>query len=228
MINRNLILIALLFSIVLIVGCSNQEFESLNFSDSAKKELRQLLEKPLPDAFDITYNFHSALAEQTLVDITFRNIKQGGKQRKEAFGNMLGFNLSAYSVINNNNQVTCALFENKLKCDYGDEVCIEKGKGRQCQSVSQEGIPPTIKPEQLEKAKVAYSGQKQILDRQTKCYKLLTAENGRQTLTEVCINDDGIIMSISINAKLFQAILEAKSFSTNVNPDLFAMPIDLF
>ena len=225
MINKNLILIVLILGIMFITGCSNQEFESLNFSESAKEGLKQLLEKPLPDTFDITYNFHSALAEQTLVNITFGNIQQGGKQRKEAFGNIFGFNLSTYSVVNNNKQVTCALFENELKCDYGDEVCIEKGKGKQCQSVSQEGIPPTIKPEQLEKAKVAYSDQKQILDRQTKCYKLLTAENGRQTLTEVCINDDGIIMSISINAKLFQAILEAKSFSTAVNADLFNLPI---
>ena len=218
----------LLCSIILIIfvsGCEYQEFDSLDFSDSAKEELRQLLQKPLPDTLDIIYNFNSKLAEQTLVDITFRNVKQENKQRKEAFGNLLGFNLSAYSVINNNQQVTCALFDNEWKCDAGDKVCKKTSKGKVCQSVSQEGIPPIIKPEQLAKAKVASSGQKQILGLQAKCYKLLTTENGRRTLTEACLNQEGIIMLIAIDAKLFKAILEAKSFSTNVQPDVFNLPI---
>ena len=217
-------LMLLLFVMIFLSGCIYQKFDSLDFSDSAKEELRQLLQKPLPDTFDIIYNFNSKLAEQNLVDIAFRNVKQSNNQRKESFGNLLGFNLSAYTIINNDQQVTCAKFDNELKCSYGDKVCIEKDKVKQCQSVSNEGIPPTIKPEQLAKAKVATAGQKQILGIQAKCYKLLTTENGKQTLTEVCLNQYGIVMSIAINTKLFQAILEAKSFSTNVKQDSFTLP----
>ena len=87
-----------------------------------------------------------------------------------------------------------------------------------------EGIPPTIKPEQLAKTKVATAGQKQILHIQAKCYKLLTNENGKQTLTEVCLNQDGIIMLIAIDAEVFKAIFEAKSFSINIEPDIFTLP----
>ena len=222
--NKNIILIGFIFVIILIIGCVYPEL-TVESSPQAKEELKQLLQKPLPNTFDIIYNFNSKLAGQTLVDITFRNAKQGNKQRKEAFGNLLEFNLSAYSVINNNQQITCALFENEWKCNYGDKVCIEKNKARQCQSVSNEGVPPIIKSEQLAKAKVASSGQKQILGLQAKCYKLLTTENGKQTLTEVCLNQDGIIMLIAIDAKVFKAILEVKSFSTNVQPDAFNLPI---
>ena len=224
--KQNFILLLTLSLIVIffLSGCAYQEFDSLDFSDSAKEELRQFLQKPLPDTFAITYNFNSKLAEQTLVDITFRNIKQGNKQRKESFGNLLGFNLSAYTIINNDKQITCALFGNEWKCSYGNEVCIEKDKSKQCQSVSNEGIPPTIKPEQLTKAKVATVGQKLILGIQAKCYKLLTTENGKQTLTEVCLNQDGIIMLIAIDSKIFKAIFEAKSFSTNIEPDTFTLP----
>ena len=222
--NIKRLLLCPIILIIFLSGCAYQEFNSLDFSDSAKEELRQLLQKPLPDTFDIIYNFNSKLAEQTLMDIAFRNVKQGNKQRKESFGNLLGFNLSAYAIINNDKQVTCALFDSGWKCSYGDEVCIEKEKAKQCQSVSNEGIPPTIKPEQLAKAKVAAAGQKQILGMQSKCYKLLTTENGRQTLTEVCLNQDGIIMLIAIDAKVFKAILEAKSFSTNVKQDFFKLP----
>ena len=213
-----------LFTIFFLSGCAYQESDSVDFSDSAKEELRQLLQKPLPDTFDIIYNFNSKLAGQTLVDITFRNVKQGNKQRKEAFGNLLGFNLSAYTIINNDKQITCALFDNEWKCSYGDKICIEKDKAEHCQSVSNEGIPPTIKPEQLAKTKVATAGQKQILRIQAKCYKLLTNENGKQTLTEVCLNQDGIIMLIAIDAEVFKAIFEAKSFSTNIEPDIFTLP----
>ena len=224
--KQNFILLLTLSLIVIffLSGCAYQEFDSLDFSDSAKVELRQLLQKPLPDTFNIIYNFNSKLAEQTLVNITFRNVKQGDKQRKEAFGNLLGFNLSAYTIINDYKQVTCALFDNEWKCSYGDKVCIEKDKTKQCQSVSNEGVPPTIKPEQLAKAKVATAGQKQILGIQSKCYKILTTENGKQTLTEVCLNQDGIIMLIAIDAKIFKAIFEAKSFSTNIEPDTFTLP----
>lgn len=213
------------FFIIFLMGCYPKEIESLNFSDSAKQELRQQLQKSVTfDTFDITYNFYTSIANQKLVDITFHNIKQGKNQREEIDGNMLGFNLSTYSVTSDEKQVTCALFNNSWKCSYGDKVCIEKGKGEICQSVSQEGIPPTIKPEMLAKAKVAKTEAKQILDMQVQCYKLLTTESGNQAVTEVCLNQDGVIMSIAINAKLFQAIMEAKSFSKIVNLDSFAMP----
>ena len=213
-----------LFFMIFLMSCAYQEFGSLDFSESAKDELRQLLQKPLPDAFDATYNFRSSLGAQSLADITFRNAKQGNNQRKDIFGHIFGFNLSAYSVINNNQQVTCALFDNEWKCEHGDEVCIEKDKGKLCQSVSQEGIPPTIKPEMLAKAKVAKTEQKQIIDVQVQCYKILSTEGGNKALTEVCFNQDGIIMSIAINAKLFQAIFEAKSYSTNAPSDAFILP----
>ena len=213
-----------IYVIIFLIGCSSQEFDSLDFSDSAKEELRQLLLKSLPDTFDITYNFRSALAEQILVNITFRNAKQGNNQRQDVVGNIFGFNLSAYSIINNNQQATCALFENEWKCNYGDKVCIEKDKGKICQSVAQEGIPPTIKPEMLAKSKVAKIEPKQILGMQVQCYKLLTTEGGNKALTEVCLNQDGIIILIAINAKLFRATFEAKSFSTIMNPNAFVMP----
>ena len=208
---------------VFLTSCAYQE-ESLDFSDAAKEELRQLLQKSPPDTFDVTYNFHSSLGILNLVDITFHNAKQGNKQRQDIFGNMLGFNLSTYSITNGAQQVTCALFNNSWECSYGNEVCIEKDKGKICQSVSQEGIPPAIKPEMLAKAKVAKTEQKQMLGMQVQCYKILATESGNKALTEVCINQDGIIMSIAINAKLFQAIFEAKSFSKTVSPDSFVMP----
>ena len=213
-----------LFFTVFLVSCAYQDFSSLNFSDAAKEELRQLLQKSPPDTFDVTYIFHSSLGTQSLADITFRNAKQGNSQRQDIFGNVFGYNLSAYSVTNNGKQVTCALFDNEWKCSVGDKVCIEKDKGKMCQSVSQEGIPPAIKPEMLAKAKVVKTEQKQIIDVQVQCYKLLTAEGGNKALTEVCLNQDGMIMSIAINAKLFQAIFEVKSFSKTVNPDSFVMP----
>lgn len=214
-----------IFFIIFLISCSSQEFGSLDFSDTAKEELKQLLQKSTAsDAFDIKYNFYTSLANQKLVDITFRNIKQGKNQRQEVFGNMLGFNLSSYSITSDGKQVTCALFNNSWECSAGNEVCRETSNGKMCYSVEQEGIPPTIKPEMLAKAKVAYSEPKQILGMQVQCYKLLNNEGGKQSLTEVCISQDGIIMSIAINAKLFQAIFEAKSFSTNVNPEAFVMP----
>lgn len=209
---------------VFLISCTYQE-ESLDFSDTAKEELRHLLKKSTSfDTFDITYNFHSKVAEQTLANITFRNAKHGNKQRQDTYGHIFGYNVSAYSIINNNQQITCALFNNSWKCSYGDEVCIEKDKGKACQSVSQEGTPPTIEAKQLANAKVAKTDQKQILGMQTQCYKLLTTEGGNKALTELCLNQDGIIMSIAINIKLFQAIFEAKSFSKIVQPEVFTSP----
>ena len=80
------------------------------------------------------------------------------------------------------------------------------------------------KVEMLAKAKVAKTEQKQIIDVQVQCYKILSTEGGNKALTEVCFNQDGIIMSIAINAKLFQAIFEAKSYSTNAPSDAFILP----
>lgn len=211
-------------SIVFLIGCSSKEFESLDFSDSAKEELRRLLQKSPPDTFDVIYNFHSSIAGQSLADITFRNVNQGNKQRQEVSGSIFGFNLSAYTIINGGKQVTCALFNNSWECSIGDEVCKETPKGKLCQSVSQEGIPPTIKPEMLEKSKVAKTEPKQVLGLQVQCYKLLTTEGSNKALTEVCLNQGGIILSIEINAKLFQAKFEARSFSKTVNLDSFVMP----
>ena len=212
----------LIFFIIFLIGCSSQEFGSLDFSDSAKEELQQLLQKSnILDTLDVIYNFHSDIAGQSLADIAFRNVKQGNKQRQEVSGSIFGFNLSAYTIINDGKQATCALFNNSWECGIGDEVCKATPKGKLCQSVSQEGIPPTINPEMLEKSKVAKTEQKQILGMQAQCYELLTTEGGNKALTEVCFNRDGIIMSIAINAKLFQAIFEAKSFSTSVQPELF-------
>ena len=213
----------ILFFMVFLTGCAYQD-ESLDFSDLAKEELRQLLQKSPPNAFDVTYNFRSSLGTQSLVDITFHNAKQRNNQRQDIFGNVFGYNLSTYSVTNDGKQVTCAEFNTSWECSAGDKVCKETSKGKLCQSVSQEGIPPTIKPEMLAKSKVAKTEQKQILGMQVQCYKLLTTEGGNQAATEVCLNQDGMLMSIAINAKLFQAIFEAKSFSTAVNPDSFVMP----
>ena len=214
----------ILLFISFLTSCAYQEFDSLDFSESAKEELRQLLQEPSPDTFDVIYNFYSSIGSQSLVDITFRNAKQGNNKRQEVLGNMLGFNLSSYSVTNDGKQVTCALFDNEWECSAGNEVCRETSNGKMCYSVEQEGIPPTIKPEMLAKAKVAKAEPKQILGMQAQCYKLLATESGNKALTEVCINQDGIIMSIAINAKLFQAIFEAKSFSANVQPDAFNLP----
>ncbi len=213
----------ILFFFAFLTNCAYQE-ESLDFSETAKEELRRLLQKPSPDTFDVIYNFHSSIGSQSLADITFRNAKQGNNRRQEVFGNMIGFNLSSYSVTNDGKQVTCALFNNSWECSAGNEVCRETSNGKMCYSVEQEGIPPTIKPEMLAKAKVAKTEQKQMLGMQVQCYKILTTDGGNKALTETCLNQDGIIMSIAINAKLFQAIFEAKSFSKTVNPDSFAMP----
>ena len=214
----------ILFFIAFLTSCAYQDFDSLDFSESAEEELRQLLQKSSPDTFDVTYNFHSSIGGQSLVDIAFRNAKQGNNQRQDVFGNIFGYNLSSYSVTNGGKQVTCALFNNSWECSAGNEVCRETSNGKMCYSVEQEGIPPTIKPEMLAKSSVAKAEQKEIIDVQVQCYKLLTTEGGNKALTETCLSQDGIIMSIAINAKLFQAIFEAKSYSTTINPDLFVMP----
>ena len=216
-----------LCSIILIIfvsGCVYQE-SSIKNSPQAKEELKQLLQKaPYIDNLDITYNFRMILFEQKLTDITFRQAKQGRNQRQDAYGNMLGFNLSVSSFVNDGQQVTCAKFDNEWKCSYGDEVCIEKNKVKQCHSVSHEGIPPTIKPELLEKAEVAYAGNKQLIGVDVKCYILTGTENGKKTSIEICLDDNGLIFSMSKKAKGFQAIIEAKSFSTNVKQDFFTLP----
>src|SRR3989344_3678838 len=111
----------ILFSMVFLTSCAYQD-ESLDFSDLAKEELRQLLQKSSPDTFDVTYNFHSSIGSQSLVDITFRNAKQGNNRRQEVLGNVIGFNLSSYSVTNGGKQVTCALFNNSWECSAGNEV----------------------------------------------------------------------------------------------------------
>ena len=193
-------------------------------SPQAKQELQQLLQKPYIDTFEITYNFQMNLFEQKLTDITFRQAKQGQNQRQGAFGNMLGFNLSTTSIVKDGQQTTCAIFDNEWKCSYGDEVCIEKDKVKQCQSVSNEGIPPSIKPELLEKAEVADAGKKQITGMDVKCYILSGTENGRKVSMEACLNQDGLIFSMSTKAKGFQATIEAKSFSITVEPDSFSLP----
>src|SRR3989344_7255405 len=119
----------ILFFIAFLTSCAYQD-ESLDFSDTAKEELRQLLQKPSPDTFDVTYNFHSSIGSQSLVDIAFRNAKQGNNKRQEVLGNMIGFNLSSYSVTNSGKQATCALFDNEWKCSAGNEVCREKSNGK--------------------------------------------------------------------------------------------------
>lgn len=214
--------------VIILSGCAYKAKESLDFSPSAKEELKQLLQKTSKiDTFDVTYIFRTNLAGQSLADITFRQIKQGNKQRQDAYGNMIGFNLSASSFIDDRKQITCAVFDKEWKCTIGNEICRETSKGKECQSVSQENIPPSIRPELLAKAKVARSSSKQLLDIAMQCYKLITEEGGNEALTEVCLNQDGVILSMAINAQLFQAIIEAISFSTNVQPDVFTLPAQL-
>ena len=220
---KNNLLIFLLFVIVLI-GCVYQE-SSIKNSPQAKQELQQLLQKSSNiDTFDIAYKFQMNLFEQSVTDITFRQAKQNQNQRQEAAGNMLGFNLNATSIIKDGQQVTCAIFDNEWKCSYGDKVCTEKDKVKLCHSVSHEGIPPKIKPELLEKAEVAYAGKKQLIGVDVKCYILIGTENGRKVSIEICLDDNGLIFSMSTKAKGFQAIIEAKSFSTNIEPDIFTLP----
>lgn len=212
--------------IIFLIGCYSQEFGSLEFSDSAKEELRQLLQKSLSiDNFDIIYNFQMNILAQNLANITFRQIKQGNKQRQDSIGHMFGFNLSVSSFIEWGQQVTCAVFDNEWKCGYGDEVCIEKDNLKECQSISQENMPPKIESEMLAEAKVAKTEQKEVLGMQVQCYKLLTKEGGQQALTEVCLNQEGVIFSMLTKTKGFSMTIEAKSFSTNVQPDAFVMPI---
>ena len=216
-----------LCSIILIIfvsGCEYQQTQ-IKASPQAKQELQQLLQKSsYIDNFGITYNFRMILFEQKLTDITFRQAKQGQNQRQDAFGNMLGFNLTTTSIIKDGQQTTCAVFDNEWKCSYGDKVCRKISKGEECQSTSQEGIPPKIKPELLEKAEVAYAGNKQLIGVDVKCYILTGTENGRKTSIEICLDDNGLIFSMSTKAKGFQAIFEAKSFSTNVQQDFFTLP----
>ena len=212
-----------LIVIIFLSGCAYQE-ASIKNSPQAKEELRQLLQKPYIDTFDIAYNFRMNLFEQKLIDITFRQIKKGEQQRQDAYGNMLGFNLSVSSFVSDGQKVTCAKFDNEWKCSYGDKVCRKISKGEECQSTSQEGIPPTIKPALLEKAEVAYAGNKQLIGVDVKCYILTGTENGRKTSIEICLDDNGLIFSMSTKAKGFQATIEAKSFSTNVKQDDFTLP----
>ena len=216
-----------LCSIILIIfvsGCVYQE-SSIKNSPQAKEELQQLLQKaPYIGNFDIAYNIQMNIFEQSLTNINFRQAKQGQNQRQDAFGNMLGFNLTTTSIIKDGQQTTCAVFDNEWKCSYGDKVCRKISKGEECQSTSQEGIPPKIKPELLEKAEVAYAGNKQLIGVDVKCYILTGTENGRKTSIEICLDDNGLIFSMSTKAKGFQAIIEAKSFSTTVEPDSFSLP----
>ena len=209
---------------IFLIGCASKE-PDINYSTQAKEELRQLLQKaPIIETFDITYNFRINLFEQSVTNITFRQAKQGQNQKQDAFGNMLGFNLSATSIVKDGQQTTCAVFDNEWKCSYGDKVCIEKDEIKQCQSVSNEGIPPTINLKLSANADVADAGAKQLIGIDVKCYILTGAENGRKVSIEVCLNQDGLIFSMSTKAKGFQAIIEAKSFSTNIEPDIFTLP----
>ena len=221
---KNNLLIFLLFVMVFLSGCVYQE-SSIKNSPQAKEELQQFLQKvPSLGVLDIAYSLQVSILNKNITDITFRQIKKGNQQRQDSHGNMLGFNLNATSIIKEGQQVTCAVFDNEWKCSYGDEVCIEKDKVKQCQSVSHEGIPPTIKPELLKKTEVAYASSRQIIGMDVKCYILSGTENGRKVSMEACLNQDGLIFSMSTKAKGFQATIEAKSFSITVEPDSFSLP----